>query len=294
MKKNKKIVVLTAESRLALFNLIDKIPNRFIDVGISEQNLVGISAGLAKKDMFPIIHAMSAFLTMRSFEFIRTDLGYPSLPSILVGAFNGLSEVKNGTGNGPTHQAIEDIALMKLVPNMTIFAPADIDEASQCFKNLKNIHGPVYLRYTNVQPFIHNKNKKFVWGENILISPGTQIAILSFGEQLKTCLDVRDKLKENGIKPAIYNVRFVHPINENFIRNILKKFKTIVIVEDHIPIGGLTSTVKEIAFNVKSNTQIISINLKNWFFKPGNYQNAIDDAGFSAIKIYEKIIKELN
>ena len=142
-QKNNEIIVLTAENRFCLRNIPKLLGNRFIDVGISEQSMIGISAGLAKMGKIPVVHALSAFLTMRAFEFIRTDLGYPSLPSILVGTFTGY----NSTANGPTHQAIEDIGLMHLVPNINIFAPSNLYELIKIFDEINNIKSPTYIRY---------------------------------------------------------------------------------------------------------------------------------------------------
>ena len=118
INKHEEILILTAETRFNMRNIPSMIENRFIDFGISEQTMVGSGAGLSKMGKLPIMHALAAFLTMRPFEFIRTDFGIPNLRGVFMGSFNGFLS----TANGPTHQAIEDIALMSLVPNMNIFS----------------------------------------------------------------------------------------------------------------------------------------------------------------------------
>ena len=123
-EEDDRLIVMTAENRAAIRALPERLGARFIDVGIAEQTLVGMAAGLAVRGRIPVIHALAAFLTLRAFEFIRTDVGIPGLPVKLVGSFPGfVSEA-----NGPTHQAIEDVALMRGIPNMKVFCPADLDD----------------------------------------------------------------------------------------------------------------------------------------------------------------------
>ena len=253
IEKNEKIVLLTAENRVSLRNIPEKLNQNFIDVGISEQNLIGIGAGLAKLGFLPIMHGMSAFLTMRAFEFIRTDLGYPSLPSVLVGTFNGLSATANGTANGPTHQAIEDIALMRLVPNMTVIAPSDLTETLEVLDNISKLDGPLYIRDSNSESMSINRDP-FVWGKNECIVKGDNVAILSYGTMLDICLNVSAKLSEKSFSHAVYNMRFLKPIDKDVLSQIFKNFEKIFVVEDHISIGALGSIVKEFVAMVQPIT----------------------------------------
>jgi len=292
VEKNKNIVVITAENRISLRNIPPKLGANFIDVGISEQNLVGIGAGLAKQGFLPVMHGMSAFLTMRAFEFIRTDLGYPSLPSVLVGTFNGLSAAGNGTANGPTHQAIEDIALMRLVPNMTIFAPSDVTETCSGLDYITKLEGPLYIRDSNFGT-IDIKREKFIWGKNECIVQGNNIAILSYGTILSICLEVSKKLSMQNTSHSVYNMRFLKPMDEQTLDHVFQNHKIIFVIEDHVNIGGLCSIVKEYAWENKKSQEIILINLKEHFFKPANFVVALDHAGFSADKIYEQIMMSM-
>ncbi len=290
IENNNKIVILTAENRVSLRNIPEKLNQNFIDVGISEQNLIGIGAGLAKLGFLPIMHGMSAFLTMRAFEFIRTDLGYPSLPSVLVGTFNGLSATGNGTANGPTHQAIEDIALMRLVPNMTVVVPSDVSETLEILENISKLNGPLYIRDSNFGT-LDIKREQFVWGENECIVKGDNVAILSYGTMLDICLKVSKKLSENSFSHAVYNMRFLKPIDKKILHEIFEKFKKIFIIEDHISIGALGSIVKEFAWENKKDNEVIFINLGENFFRPGNFDDAIQNTELASGKIYGKIIK---
>ena len=289
IKKNKKIVVITAENRASLRNVAEKLNQNFIDVGISEQNLIGIGAGLAKLGFLPIMHGYSAFLTMRAFEFIRTDLGYPSLPSVVIGTSNGLSASGNGTANGPTHQAIEDIALMRLVPNMTVVAPSDASETLDVLDNISKLNGPLYIRDSNSES-INIQRKPFVWGKNECIIEGDNVAILSYGTILDICLKVSKKLSQDSFSHAVYNMRFLKPVDKENLHEIFDKFEKIFVIEDHISMGALSSIIKEFAWENHKDNKITFINLRENFFRPGNFNDALQNTELASGKIYGKII----
>ena len=290
VEENKKIVILTAENRVSLRNVPEKLNQNFIDVGISEQNLIGIGAGLAKLGFLPIMHGMSTFLTMRAFEFIRTDLGYPRLPSVLVGTFNGLSATANGTANGPTHQAIEDIALMRLVPNMTVVTPSDRLETLKILDNISKLEGPLYIRDSNFES-MEIERESFVWGKNDCVVSGEKIAILSYGTMLDICLKASKKLSEKSVSHAIYNMRFLKPIDKKGLEEIFSKFEKIIVVEDHIEIGGLSSIVKEFAFVSGKKNKIEFMNLRQSFFRAGNFVDAMQNTELTVGKIIAKVME---
>ena len=183
VKKNLEVVVMTAENRFSMRNIPSILGDKFIDVGIMEQNMVGIAAGLSASGKIPIMHALAAFLTIRSFEFIRTDLGYPNLKSIIAGTFTGFIS----QGNGPTHQAIEDIGLMRIIPNVSVFAPSNIYEMCKIFEIIKDIPGPVYLRYLD-DTEVNYGSENFKFGKNLQIKDGEDVAILSYGTLLKNAV----------------------------------------------------------------------------------------------------------
>tara|TARA_B100002051_G_C16705315_1_gene623410 strand:+ start:713 stop:1615 length:903 start_codon:yes stop_codon:yes gene_type:complete len=287
-KKNKEVVILTAENRFSMRNLPNLIGEKFIDVGIMEQNLVGVSAGLSKCGKIPIMHALSAFLTMRSFEFIRTDLGYPNLKSIIVGTFTGF----NSQANGPTHQAIEDIGLMRLIPNLKIFAPSNIYEMCNIFKIIDQFDSPLYLRY-NDDTEINYGSDVFNFGENIKIKDGKNIAILTYGINLKSSVKASELLEKKKIFPSIYNFRFMNFKNDKYLKKILNTYSKLVVIEDHFSNGGLTSIVKEESYNQKINNKLLEINLEDRFFKPSLINDVLEHEGFTPKDIYNKILNFL-
>ncbi|MBI5730519.1 MAG: transketolase, partial [Ignavibacteriales bacterium] len=148
IKKDDRYMIMTSENRAAMRNITAKIKNNFIDTGITEQTLIGMAAGLALCGRIPIVHALATFLTMRAFEFIRTDVGIANLPVKIVGAVPGfLSD-----GNGPTHQAIEDVSIMRGIPNVNVFCPADEDDMLKCLPKIFEYPSPFYIRYNNTKP----------------------------------------------------------------------------------------------------------------------------------------------
>tara|TARA_B100000378_G_scaffold226583_1_gene190656 strand:+ start:582 stop:1238 length:657 start_codon:yes stop_codon:yes gene_type:complete len=216
-------------------------------------------------------------------------LGYPSLPAVVVGTFNGLSATGNGTANGPTHQAIEDIALMRLVPNMTVVAPSDVSETLQILDNISKLNGPLYIRDSNFGT-IDIQREPFVWGKNECIVKGDDVAILSYGTILDVCLKVSKKLSQGSFSHSVYNMRFLKPVDKEILHEIFNKFKKIFVIEDHINMGALGSIIKEFAWENKKDNEIIFINLRESFFRPGNFNDALQNTELAAGKIYGKII----
>ena len=289
VKKNLEVVVMTAENRFSMRNIPSILGDKFIDVGIMEQNMVGIAAGLSASGKIPIMHALAAFLTMRSFEFIRTDLGYPNLKSIIAGTFTGFIS----QGNGPTHQAIEDIGLMRIIPNVSVFAPSNIYETCKIFEIIKDIPGPVYLRYLD-DTEVNYGSENFKFGKNLQIKDGEDVAILSYGTLLKNAVKASQILESKDINASVYNFRFLKPFDAELLNFIFSKYKKIVVIEDHYALGGLTSIIKEESFNNNAQINLLEINLKNNFFKPALLNDVIDFEGFNPNQIAEKIIKFLN
>src|SRR6201995_2205359 len=172
---DERFIVMTAENRALVRNIYAHLGSRFIDTGITEQTMIGAAAGLALRNRVPVVHALAAFLTMRAFEFVRTAVGIANLPVKLSGFIPGfLSD-----GNGPTHQAIEDIALMRGIPNMTVFAPADEDDLLKMLPGIWNYPAPAYVRI-NTQKSGY-EHAPFELGKAEVITEGTDITILTYG-----------------------------------------------------------------------------------------------------------------
>lgn len=284
---NPDFIVLTAENRAAIRNLPNILPENFIDTGIAEQALIGISAGLALRGRKPIAHALAAFLTMRAFEFIRTDLGFANLPVKVVGSFAGfLSEA-----NGPTHQAIEDIGLMGMIPNMQVFAPADEDDLLSMLPKILSSKLPAYIRYNNLPSMI--KHSDFDIGVAEVIGKGDDVALLTYGTMFNETLKLKDYLETKGINCTIANFRTLKPIDTYTISELANRNTLLVTIEDHFINSGLFSIVCKHMVESKNLTNVLAIGLNERWFKPLMLQDILIYEKFDYLSISNQIMNKL-
>ncbi len=268
------IIILTTEDRSALKTIPLYADKRFIDTGINEMTMIGVATGFALRGRIPICHCYSAFMTMRAFEFIRSDIGIANLPVKLVGSFAGLLSGPNG----PTHQALEDISLMRGIPNMKIFCPADDDDLDIGLETVINDSSPWYIRFNNRETNIEH-NPEFEIGVAEKFDDGKDISILVYGYLFFEAYEVKKLLQKDGFDVRLINLRTLKPVDETIIIECLKESKLLVTIEDHFITGGLFSILSEIAVRNKLMTNIMPIAFENKWFKPGavndvlNYEN---------------------
>lgn len=285
IEKDDRFMVLTAENRAAIRNLHNQIGDKFIDTGITEQTMVGIAAGLALRGRIPIAHALATFLTMRAFEFIRTDVGIGNLPVKLVGGFSGfLSEA-----NGPTHQAIEDISIMRGIPNINVFCPADEEDMLIGLQKVLESESPFYIRYNNIKSGIQH-TKDFEIGKSEVITEGKDVTILVYGILFKQAFKAKEILENKGLSVGLINLRTVKPIDEEAIIKVANNSKLIVTLEDHFLRGGLFSIVAEIFLKNKIKCDVLPIALNDKWFKPALLNDVLEYEGFTSEKIAENIL----
>jgi transketolase len=279
-----RIIVMTAENRALVRNLPAVLGGRFIDTGITEQTMIGAAAGLALRGRVPIVHALASFLTMRAFEFIRTDAGIPNLPVKLSSFIPGfLSD-----GNGPTHQAIEDIALMRGIPNMTVFAAADEDDLVKMLPEIWQLPSPSYVRICTRPPqYLH---EKFEIGKAEILSQGSDITLLTYGFCFEQTLIAKDILEKQGLSVGLINMRSLKPIDETAILKVVGNSETLVVIEDHFHIGGLYSIVAEVLLKNQKTANVLPINLKEKWFKPSRLNEVLEYEGFTGKQIAERIL----
>lgn len=287
IKEDERIIVLTAENRAAIRNLPNIVKDRFIDVGIAEQTMIGMSAGLALRGRIPIVHALATFLTMRAFEFIRTDIGIGNLHVKLVGAVPGfLSD-----GNGPTHQAVEDISLMRGIPPMNIFCPSDEEDMLLGLKEVILHPSPFYIRYNNLKPSVEH-SKDFKIGKAEVISEGRDVIILTYGILLKQAVETVNILRSEGKSAGVVNLRTLKPIDEDLLKKICRRNSLIVTLEDHFITGGLYSILSEFLVKEKIACNVLPIALENKWFKPALLPDVLDYEGFTPDSIAGQINNE--
>jgi transketolase len=279
--------VLTAENLGGVYYIIDQIKDNYLDTGIAEQSMIGIAAGLSLRGRIPIVHAISTFLLLRPFEFIRTDIGLPNFPVKLVGSLAGfLSE-----GNGPTHQCIEDIALMRSIPNMNIFCPSDANDMMLGLPTILNSESPYYIRYISENSEVNHE--KFEIGKAETFGTGNDIAIITYGFLFKEALKTQKQLTSQGYSVRVLNMRTLRPIDEESILKACRECKLVVTLEDHLTIGGIYSIISELLVSNQQISKILPIGL-NKTFKPGLITDVLRYEGFTADQITERIISELN
>jgi transketolase len=253
-------------------------------VGIAEQTLVGAAAGLALRGRVPIVHALAAFLTMRAFEFIRTDIGIGQLPVKLVGAFAGFFS----EANGPTHQALEDVALMRGIPGMNIWCPADEHEMVEGLASVVGDGRPWYVRYNARKPAFRHR-VPFVPGCAEVVTEGTDVAVLTYGCLTRECYQAVERLQDAGISARLLNMRTLRPVDEAAILHAARETRLVVTVEDHFAIGGLATIVAEVAVSNQVPIALHSIAMNGRWFTPALLDDVLESEGFGGEHLAHRI-----
>lgn len=286
---DERFMILTAENRAAIRNLPNQIGDRFIDTGITEQTLIGVSVGLALRGRIPVSHALACFLTMRAFEFIRTDVGIADLPVKLIGGFAGfLSEA-----NGPTHQAIEDVSIMRGIPNVNVFCPADEQDMMIGLKKVLESPKPFYIRYNNLPP-VYEHSESFEIGKAEVVSEGKDVTILVYGVLFKQAMEAKEILEAKGKSVGLINLRTLKPIDEEALLKAAANSKLLVTLEDHFITGGLFTILAEIFLKNKIMCDVLPIALNDKWFKPALMKDVLEYEGFTGEKIAANILDRMN
>lgn len=280
-------MVLTAENRAPIRNLPHVLGDRFVDTGITEQALIGVATGLALRGRIPIVHGLSPFLTLRAYEFIRTDVGMSNLPVKLVGTIPGfLSE-----GNGPTHQSLEDVSLMRSIPNMMIFCPADEQDMILGLQKIFPHPSPWYIRHNPLPATI--KHAPFEIGKAEVIAEGREVTFLVYGMLFEQALVAQHLLKQKGMSVGLVNVRTIKPIDEETILTVGHQTSWIVTLEDHFLIGGLFSVVAELFLKHGLLCRVLPLGLKERYFHPGYLPEPLHQEKLLAEQIVQTILFHL-
>lgn len=285
---DERFIVMTAENRALVRNIPAVLGKRFLDTGITEQTMIGMAAGLALRGRIPVAHALAPFLTMRAFEFIRTDLGIAHLPVKLSGFIPGfLSD-----GNGPTHQAIEDVSIMRGIPGMEVYAPADEQDLVSMLPYIWHTPSPAYVRI-NHKPGTY-QHAPYVPGKAEVISEGTDVTILVYGYLFEQALEASLRLKEQGLSVGLVNMRSLKPVDEAVIVQTALNSQLVVALEDHFATGGLYSIIAETLLKNRITGNVLSVSLDEHWFKPGLLSQVLEFEGFTAAHITTKINQSFN
>jgi transketolase len=282
------IVVLDADlaeaTKTAIFR--KEFPERHIDCGIAECNMMGIAAGLASTGKVPFASSFAMFAAGRAFEQIRNSIGYPHL-NVKIGATHaGISVGEDGA----THQCNEDIALMRTIPGMVIINPADDIEAKAAVKAAYAHNGPVYMRFGRLAvPVINDtEDYKFELGKGVVLREGTDLTIIATGLCVGESLAAAEKLAADGISAQVINIHTIKPIDADLIAAAAQKTGKVVTVEEHSVIGGLGSAVCDVLCE-KAPAKVLKIGMNDVFGESGPAVKLLEKYGLDAEGIYQKI-----
>lgn len=261
-------------------------PERHIDCGIAEGNMIGVAAGLATTGMVPFASSFAMFAAGRAFEQVRNSVGYPKL-NVKIGATHaGISVGEDGA----THQCNEDIALMRTIPGMVVINPSDDIEAKAAVRAAYEHVGPVYLRFGRLAVPVINDNDdyKFELGKGIVLREGKDVTIFATGLEVSEALAAAEKLAADGIEAKVINIHTIKPIDEELIVAAAQETGKVVTVEEHSVIGGLGSAVCDILAE-KAPTKVLKIGVMDTFGESGPAVQLIKKYGLDADSIYEKV-----
>ena len=286
--EHKDVVVLDADLAAATKTGVFKkaFPERFIDCGIAESNMMGVAAGLATTGLVPFASSFAMFAAGRAFEQVRNSIGYPHL-NVKIGATHaGISVGEDGA----THQCNEDIALMRTIPGMVVISPADDVEAKAAVKAAYEHQGPVYMRFGRLAvPVINDRpDYKFELGKGVVLREGKDLTIIATGLPVSNCLEAAEKLAADGIDAKVINIHTIKPLDEELVVAAAKETGKVVTVEEHSVIGGLGSAVCDVLAE-KAPTKVMKIGINDTFGESGPAVELLKKYGLDTESIYEKI-----
>lgn len=267
----------------------NEFPDRHFQMGIAEQNMVGVAAGLAQEGKIPFVNTFAAFIAMRACEQVRTSVAYPNLNVKFVVSHSGLS----AGSAGPTHHTLEDIAIMRSIPNMTVLVPGDVNEVEQIIDATLEHEGPVYIRNSATDVEAVTDKPKFEIGKATKIIDGNDLTIITTGIMMQRGLEASIKLKkDHGIQARLLQMASIKPIDERAIVDASIETKFIVTVEEHNIIGGLGGAVSEIVSN-HGKSKVLKIGINDHFSGIGTPEYLLQDEDLTSEKIIKTVLQEI-
>ena len=288
-EKNSRVVVLDADlSSATKTNIFAKrFPDRFINVGIAEQNLMGTAAGLAAYGKIPFVSTFAVFAAGRAYDQIRNSICYPKLNVKICATHAGLTVGEDGA----THQMLEDLSLMRTLPNMTVICPSDDTQTRWIIEEVSKIEGPVYIRLARAAtPVIYEKNQKFEIGKMIQLGEGTDATVFATGVMVAESLKAQEELAKEGINIRVVDVHTIKPIDREMIVKCAKETKKIITIEDHSIIGGLGSSVCEV-LSEEYPTKVVRMGMKDQFGRSGKAEQLLEYFKMDSQSIIEEVKK---
>lgn len=287
--ENKNVVVLDADLAGATKTSIFKaeFPDRFFDIGIAESNMIGVASGMATCGKIPFAASFAVFVTGRGYDQIRASIAYPNLNVKLCGSHSGLTVGEDGA----THQMLEDISLMRGLPNIKIISPSDDYQTKWAVREAAKIEGPVYIRLCRcATPIIYDENKEFEFGKGICFGDGTDGTIFATGDMVCKALEAQELLKIDNIKVRVVDLHTIKPIDKELVLKCAKETNQLVTIEDHSIYGGLGDAIADILVS-NYPRRLIKMGVKDQFGTSGKADEVLEAYGLTVQKIIENFKK---
>ena len=286
-KENEKVVVLDADlsgaTKTGIF--AKQFPDRFFNVGIAEQNMMGVAAGMGVSGFIPYVSSFAVFATGRAYDQIRSSIAYPKLNVKICATHAGITVGEDGA----THQMLEDISMMRTLPNMTVLSTSDDAQTKWAVKEISKIEGPVYLRLARLAtPVIYDENTKFEIGKGYQFGDGTDLAVIATGAVVAQALIAQEELAKQGINIRVIDIHTIKPIDKEIIIKAAKETKKVITIEDHNIIGGLGSAVCEVLAE-EYPCSVTRMGIKDTFGTSGKAEELMKYFHITAEDIIEEI-----
>ena len=288
-EENQNIIVLDADLSAATKTSIfaKKFPDRFFDMGIAEANMMGVAAGMASCGKIPYVSTFAAFAAGRAYDQIRSSICYPNLNVKICATHAGITVGEDGA----THQMLEDLALMRALPNMTVLCPSDDVETKYLIEQISKIKGPVYVRLARLAtPEIYEKNQTFEIGKAVQIGEGTDATVFATGVVVAEAIKAKELLEEEGMHIRVVDMHTIKPIDKEIIVKSAKETKKLISIEDHSVIGGLGSAISEV-LTEEYPCELTRMGIHDTFGKSGNAVELLKYFGLTSDAIMEQVKK---
>ena len=291
-KENKNILVVDADigKSCKTGDFRKQLPEQYLNVGIAEQNCAGVAAGLASCGKIPFVVTYAAFGSMRMVEMIRQEICYTHLNVKIACSHGGVTPANDGA----SHQAIEDMGILRTIPNMTVVMPADYCSARRLVRAAAEFDGPVYLRFTrDAVPVIYDENEKFEIGKAKLLREGSDIAILANGDTVRLAIQAAEALAEKGMEARVYDFHTIKPLDEAAVNACIHEIGRIITVEDHNILNGLGSAVCELVAEAGKG-RVKRIGIQDQFGQSAPYERLLAMNGVTVENIVSEAEKLIN
>lgn len=293
-KEKENLKLLTAD--LSLLSGMDRFisahPDKFLNVGIAEQNMIGIAAGLAMEGDTVFATTYASFIAVRSLEHVRQHLAHLKCNVKLIGSAAGVVAAKSGV----SHWATEDLAFMRALPNMTVLSPADSLEAIKMAEYAANVEKPVYIRLSGGLncPIIYTEDYAFEAGKIKPVKEGKDVAVIATGLMVSESLEAAKLLEEKGISAAVFNLHTIKPLDTEKLQEIFHEFPVVATVEEHNIVGGMGSAVAEVKAEMSTLSRQVRLGFQDSFVSAGSQRYIWEQVGLTAEQIAARIEKELS